>query len=239
MNQVLTIEDEKVVFVGKDSLNYTLSVNSLIKLLGYNQTSVPLPVIESIEKILPKVKNVLIPKGGFKLFNSQSVIFNKDSFIVKNEIFDCGRIIASNFKGCDSLAILTTTLGDKISDKIRDLMDDGDFLSGFILDKIASEIVEQYADKIEIMISQLIQNYNMSITNRYSPGYCGWDVKEQQKIFSLLPKDFCGINLTESSLMIPIKSVSAVIGIGKNAVKRDYQCSICDIEFCYKRERDV
>jgi hypothetical protein len=78
----------------------------------------------------------------------------------------------------------------------------------------------------------------MKITNRYSPGYCGWDVSDQHKLFSLLPNNFCGIKLTENALMIPIKSVSAVIGIGKNVERKDYQCSICEIEFCYKRGKN-
>ncbi|MCK7538940.1 MAG: hypothetical protein MZV63_52410 [Marinilabiliales bacterium] len=46
------------------------------------------------------------------------------------------------------------------------------------------------------------------ITNRFSPGYCGWDVAEQHKLFSFFKDNFCGITLTESALMNPVKSVS-------------------------------
>jgi len=53
------------------------------------------------------------------------------------------------------------------------------------------------------------------ITNRYSPGYCGWDVTEQHKLFQLMPENYCGIKLTPSALMDPVKSISGIIGIGK------------------------
>lgn len=238
MNEITLISNEAIFIVEKEKLSFSLSEQTLIKLLGYSPASAPQPVIEAVGNLLPKVTKLLSPQGGFKLFDFGSVSFGKDSFNVKEQTFECGKIIASNFKKCESLAILTVSLGNKISDEIRILMDSGDILSGFILDKIASEIVEQFADKIEEMISSLCQKQNLKITNRYSPGYCGWDVKEQQKLFSLLPDNFCGISLTDSSLMLPIKSVSAVIGIGKYADKREYQCSICDIEFCYKRERN-
>lgn len=238
MNQISIIENETIVTVGKEKLFYSLSENTLIKLLGYSQENVPHSVFESAKNLLSGVVKLLSPQGGFKIFDSQSVSFSKDYFRVKDQTFNCGKIITSNFKKCESLSIITVSLGNKISDEIRELMDSGDILAGFILDKIASEIVEQYADKIEEMISNLCNTQNLKITNRYSPGYCGWDVKEQQKLFALLPEKFCGISLTDSSLMIPIKSISAVIGIGKNAEKKDYQCSICDIEFCYKRERN-
>ena len=80
--------------------------------------------------------------------------------------------------------------------------------------------------------------FDYKTTNRYSPGYCGWNVSDQQKLFALLPKNFCGVSLNENSMMLPVKSISAVIGIGKTVEKKDYQCSICDVEFCYKRDRN-
>ena len=207
-------------------------------MLGYNSSNVPHPVIESLNQIKENLPKLLKPEGGYKLFQSDLVSFGKDRFEIDGITFNCEKIIASNFKKCDSIIILVITLGNEISDYIRNLMDNGEILTGFVADKIASEIVEQFADKIELKIANDISSNNLNITNRYSPGYCGWSVNEQHKLFSLLPEKFCGIKLTESALMTPIKSISAVIGVGENAKKRDYQCSICDIEFCYKRERN-
>lgn len=238
MDKPFELNKESVTYLNKGDLTFRLSSDSMIKLLGYNQFNVPQPVEESLQILLKKIPDLIQPQGGYKIFSSDSVKFNKDSFSISNSLFECGKIIASNFKECNSIVILAATLGDRISDYSRELMDEGEILSGFLLDKIASEIVEQYADRIEIIVGNKLLEFGLNITNRYSPGYCGWNVKEQHKLFSLLPEKFCGISLTESSLMIPIKSVSAVIGIGKNADKRDYQCSICDIEFCYKRERN-
>jgi hypothetical protein len=238
MNKILSIKNDSVTYLDRENLKFSLSEDSVIKLLGYNQFNVPQPVQESLNYLLKKIPDLIFPQGGYKILSSESVIFYKDSFSVKNTFFECGKIIASNFKGCESILILATTLGNKISDYARELMDEGEILSGFILDKIASEIVEQFADRIEIAVEKQLSELELKITNRYSPGYCGWNVSEQHKMFSLLPENFCGISLTESALMLPIKSVSAVIGIGTQAERRDYQCSICDIEFCYKRERN-
>jgi hypothetical protein len=73
------------------------------------------------------------------------------------------------------------------------------------------------------------------ITNHYSPGYCGWNVAEQQRLFALLPPGFCGVRLTPSSLMVPIKSISGVIGLGPEVRKRDYECNVCEVEDCIYR----
>jgi hypothetical protein len=37
--------------------------------------------------------------------------------------------------------------------------------------------------------------------------------------------------------MIPIKSVSAIVGLGNDVIKEDYNCELCDIDFCYKRDK--
>jgi hypothetical protein len=77
------------------------------------------------------------------------------------------------------------------------------------------------------------------ITNRYSPGYCGWDVAEQHKLFRLVPGNFCGIRLTESALMDPIKSISGIIGIGENVKFNKYTCNLCDFKNCrYRNSRE-
>lgn len=77
-------------------------------------------------------------------------------------------------------------------------------------------------------------------TNRFSPGYCGWHVSEQHKLFSLFPApEPCGVRLTPSALMMPIKSVSGIIGLGSHVRRMDYTCGLCDYLQCYKRKLKV
>jgi len=74
------------------------------------------------------------------------------------------------------------------------------------------------------------------VSNRFSPGYCTWDVSEQHKLFQLLPKEFCGVSLSDSALMQPIKSISGFIGIGKNITYNHYKCKFCTQKNCtYKK----
>ena len=74
------------------------------------------------------------------------------------------------------------------------------------------------------------------LTNRYSPGYCHWDVADQRKLFSLFPSAPCGVTLTSSLLMNPVKSISGVIGIGKSVGYRDYPCALCLSNHCIYRK---
>ena len=102
---------------------------------------------------------------------------------------------------------------------------------------MGSEIVESAMDKIQDDLEQKMEADGLHITDRYSPGYCGWSVGEQHKLFSFFPDNFCGITLTASSLMQPIKSVSGVIGIGSNVRRKGYVCQQCDMVNCIYREK--
>jgi len=110
-----------------------------------------------------------------------------------------------------------------------------DFLKGYIYDVIGSEIVEAAADLLQNDLEKNMLGKGKKITNRYSPGYCSWDVAEQHKLFQLIPDNFCGIRLTPSALMNPVKSISGFIGIGKDVRNNPYTCRLCNQRDCVYR----
>ena len=107
----------------------------------------------------------------------------------------------------------------------------------FIADALGSVIAEHCADQMEQHLQQSIDKLGWHHTNRFSPGYCGWHVSEQQLLFPLFQGHTCGVTVNASSLMVPIKSVSGIIGIGRNVRHLDYTCGLCDFQQCYKRHR--
>ena len=117
----------------------------------------------------------------------------------------------------------------------KELIEAGDYLEGYIVDLIGSGIVESVANQVHQHIRDLAASRGMKVTNYYSPGYCSWDVSEQQKLFRLLPEGCCGIALSESSLMSPIKSISGIIGIGETVGYKEYTCEICSMKDCIYR----
>ena len=174
-------------------------------------------------------------KAGFRLFSRESITVRKDGFSCNDLFFNTGALIAQKLKAAGEMAFFLVTAGIGIDTWSRSAFAAGDFLEGYMIDTFGSAIAEAAADAVEVKIEEHAAALAQFITNRYSPGYCGWDVGEQQKLFSLLPDKFCGVTLTGSSLMVPIKSVSGVIGVGKKAEKKDYQCSICEMTHCIRR----
>ena len=160
-------------------------------------------------------------------------------FFVIQELpdFDMGKIIFQQLKGAEAYALFIATSGRDFEAFQQQLKEDGDMVRVFIADALGSVIAEKCADEMEKNLQLSIEKLGWKHTNRFSPGYCGWHVSEQQKLFPLFDGNTCGVTLTESSLMLPIKSVSGIIGVGQKVRRLDYTCGLCNFEKCYKRRK--
>ena len=151
--------------------------------------------------------------------------------------FDIGTIIRHQLKGSEAYAFFIATSGGEFEAFQHRLTREGDMVRVFIADALGSVIAEKCADEMEKNLQESIGKLGWQHTNRFSPGYCGWHVSQQQLLFPLFKGETCGVTLNESSLMVPIKSVSGVIGVGKEVRKLDYTCGLCNFEKCYKRQK--
>lgn len=160
-------------------------------------------------------------------------------FFVIRELpaFDMGKIIFRQLRGSEAYALFVCTAGMDYEAYQQRLKAEGDMVRVFIADALGSVIAEKCADKMENSLQLSIDKLGWHHTNRFSPGYCGWHVSQQQMLFPLFDGHTCGITLTDSSLMVPIKSVSGIIGLGKEVRKLDYTCGLCTFEKCYKRKK--
>jgi len=149
--------------------------------------------------------------------------------------FDMGKIILRQLRGSEAYAFFICTSGVEFEAYQQRLMKEGDMVRVFIADALGSVIAEKTADLMEQYLQESIDKLGWLHTNRFSPGYCGWHVSQQQLLFPLFEGHTCGVRLTDSSLMVPIKSVSGIIGLGKEVRRLDYTCGLCDFKQCYKR----
>ena len=162
-------------------------------------------------------------------------------FLVVRELpdFDMGKIILRQLRGAEAYALFVCTAGVEYEIFQQRLKTENDMVRMFIADALGSVIAEKCADSMEESLQLSIDKLGWKHTNRFSPGYCGWHVGEQQKLFPLFDSHTCGVTLTDSSLMVPIKSVSGIIGVGQEVRRLDYICGLCTFEKCYKRKKII
>jgi hypothetical protein len=210
------------------------SLENIIRSMGYANSAIPDGYGNLLDDLFLQVKNIIAPQCGFIVLPEKSVTAKPKQIILNDKVFETNRIIAAPLKKMEKIVIFVATIGDEFDRWSKNTFDNGDLLEGYLIDLLGSEIAESAADWIEAKINQYAKNEELACSNRYSPGYCGWNVAEQRQLFDFLPANFCNISLTDSALMTPHKSVSGIIGIGKNMVRQNYPCAVCKVEHCYK-----
>ncbi|MEE9554540.1 MAG: vitamin B12 dependent-methionine synthase activation domain-containing protein [candidate division Zixibacteria bacterium] len=128
----------------------------------------------------------------------------------------------SIYKSSESMSLFSVTIGKQICTEISSLFEANDFPSGSMLDSAASEGAELVAEAIDKQYRTFISGsagFDSSVGfMRFSPGYCGWHISAQKRLFEFLKPGEIGIELNDSYLMIPIKSVSGIIISGKKGI---------------------
>jgi len=216
----------------------TVNVKAIERALGYVSQSIPDHFQEVLNNLIQESQNHLLLKGGFKLIKEDFRVKNTSKVIINNTEFITEKIITTQMQNIEGLALFACTLGKQFDDWCRTFDSQNDIFYRYFADVIGSEIVEAAVDWLEKEINFEVEKAGLKCTNRYSPGYCDWNVSDQHNLFSFFPENFCGIEVTESALMTPIKSVSGIIGLGTNVTRKAYTCKICTMENCYLRVRE-
>ncbi len=222
------------VFVCRFEHPLALSRRRIARVLGY-RNEVPEYVAEAIDAVCADLRHTSRPVGGFRLLDVSCMAAGLSC---EGQFFATGPEISAPLMQAERVAVFVGTVGEGYEQLHRRYTDEDEPLLIYTLDAVGSELAERVADRIEKIVGAQAKADGFSISNRYSPGYCGWKVAEQHALFSLLPKDFCGITLSPSAMMRPIKSVSGVIGLGMNIKHNAYRCDLCDMrETCRGRSR--
>ena len=203
--------------------------------MGYRQEAPDEAIKALISEVMTECETLSNIKAEYRIFDNIQFDESGKTVKINNLVFNINKTVYSQLKKSQSLAVFLCTAGEDIGIRSKKATEDGDPLKAYIYDVIGSEIVEAASEIILNELDKGIIPLGLKTTNSFNPGYCGWDVAEQHKLFHLVPGDFCGIRLTESALMDPVKSGSGFIGIGKEVKRVPYTCSFCDMKDCFYR----
>ena len=207
---------------------------AIIRDLGYDEDSFFEPFPTYLDQAMADCKELKDINGAYVIaepdFNDSA-----SSIVINGQVFKTGRTIRKELEYSEKLAFFVCTAGESISQKSDSLLKGDDPVLGYIYDVIGSAIAEAVGDRLQEEVRTSAEKSGEKITNRYSPGYCHWNVKDQHKLFDLFGGTVCGVLLTPSALMKPVKSISGVFGIGKQVEFHDYRCNLCNLDNCIYR----
>lgn len=148
--------------------------------------------------------------------------------VVGTELVLRGSSAASHLMGCESCLLICATAGSRADELIRAEQAE-DITRGFMTDCLASAAVEGICNELEALLAERLKAQGKFITWRFSPGYGDLPLDIQPDIIRVLDADKrAGVSCTESLLLTPRKSVTAVIGISSRPIeKKRISCLAC------------
>lgn len=208
---------------------------AIITMLGDESENMDVTLDAIIDEQIVIAQSKVKANGAFIIKNIDELDTENGILTIDNIKLNVHRTVALQLKKAEKVALFICTIGDAVELQAKALMDEGHFLEGYTTDLIGSTAAEEVAERLHHQIKDEVAKDGLFVSNRFSPGYCNWNVEEQFKLFLLMGENGCGITLTDSALMHPIKSVSGLIGIGKTLKWKPYTCQQCSDKNCIFR----
>ncbi len=202
--------------------------DEVARYLGFGRSRPDSEIKQQIEMVTEELFSALSCRACFTLCDisvvKQTIDFG--AFSVKS----AG--LSKNLSGCGRAVLFGATVGagaDRIIAKYSKLSP----ASAVIAQAAGAAAIESWCDLFCSRLGDKLRKEHLFLRPRFSPGYGDFALSHQQDLFRILecPKQI-GVTLTDSFMMTPSKSVSAVIGLSRENTR----CDKSGCENCGKRE---
>lgn len=197
---------------------------------------------------LEEVERTLMPLLQYKVCYVRLPITQKEEKPILPFETD-SRDLEKCLTGCDQVLLFAATLGLEV-DRMIQRCRGGDMTRALLAQALGAERIEALCDTFCSELSELLQKESRESTPRFSPGYGDLSLTAQRDLFQLLDcTRKIGISLQDSCIMMPSKSVTAIVGIRPAAYRKSkvcqeahhdqIKCKSCSKKDCQFRMREA
>lgn len=214
-----------------------VSQREIARYLGY-QGIKPTPDIQQIiDEVLEDLQSAVKP----------GLVYKTWPCTVDGEELDLGPIhvyskdLSRNLYGCETVILLGATLGTGADYQIR-RFEKTDIVKAAVAQAAAAAMIEAYIDQQQELLRIEYEKEGLFMRPRFSPGYGDFSLSVQPEFLSVLQmRRFLGVSLTDGMLMVPSKTVTAVIGLARAPYlcrEKAEDCATCSMESCAFRKME-
>lgn len=209
-----------------------INKQEVIRYLGMNKSE----TINSIDRLIDEITNKLLaevsPKCAYKKYDITVLDNTVEIDGIKIESVK----LSNHLKGCKSAYLFVATLGLAADNCIR-LYSTTNMSRCAVAQAVCTALIENYCNEQQARIADIELKNGKFLRSRFSPGYGDFPLEHQKDILPRLEASKrVGITLTDSLLMVPTKSVSAIIGVTDSKDCNINRCKKCENLACEFRE---
>jgi hypothetical protein len=185
-------------------------------------------IIEAAKRELAELAR---PAAAWAMFPVKGI--SHDKLVLENGVKIGGGPVTKVVCGAAELVAGVCTIGPGMEQRAKECLAGGESFHGIVLDLLASWAAGAVREQLVLQLQldhYKARGWHASI--HLGPGESAFPITEQRVIFDLLKDEVAhiGVRLEPSMLMVPIKSVSFIIGAGPNPLGQESgsQCEYCD-----------
>lgn len=228
------MKDMKII---KD-LKLDLDKEEILRYQGYSRKKVKEPnqnILRITKEEINRGYSLFKPQGIYSLIKIKGSALEGRINLESGLIFRFAKSIIKQLKGASHLLVGVVTIGDLLEKKVSELFSHGEFPQALALDAVGTVAVEDFSRKVRKLARQEAIEQGFKTSRHFSPGYSGWEVSQQEIVFKSIPSDNIGVRLSKGFMMLPQKSLSWVIGAGKEIIvssEEENKCKNCQSKYC-------
>jgi hypothetical protein len=140
-----------------------------------------------------------------------------------------GRAVSEEIGAAREVVVLVATIGGQLEEEVERRFPD-DPCVAVAIDALGSAALHQIAVIMRGTIEARARRRSWQVTAPVAPGSAGWPlVSGQRQVFGVVDASLIGVALNESSMMLPRKSMSFVVGLGADVSYETTPCARCDL----------
>lgn len=207
-----------------------------VRYLGYGRNAVDDQTRTMIAESFEILQSIAGRKSIYRIFCLEHLGDNRISF---GNLEVQSKSLAKNLKGCDKIVVFGATLGIGVDQLIR-RTSLTDMAKAVVLQACAAALLEEYCNECQEKIEVQMRKEGYYLRPRFSPGYGDFSIEHQHYITRMIDSaKTIGLTITDSLMMTPTKSVTAVIGLSTSEENCHRQgCEACSKKDCIYR-RDI
>ena len=192
-----------------------------LQYLGYLGSGIPEELEADITRCEQQILTTARPHAVWRYFELQP-----DGSFRGTEFKPEGKDVPELLKECSGVILMAATLGSEAELLLR-RSQSRNMGDAVILDAAASAAIENVCDNLcEDLAGEFAPKH---LTDRFSPGYGDFPFSQQRDFFEVLDiTRRIGVSLSASGLMLPQKSVTALIGVSDRPQPHRHRgCASC------------
>ena len=216
-------EKEKVIMLNPNRAE-------VYRYLGYRGNMPDDRMIQVVEQCINELIKESSPKFVCKELN---ILIENQGKIQLSDIEIVSKNLSKNLAGCEKVILFAATLGvgaDRLISRAA-VAKPSEML---IYQAASAAMIEAFCNYNNSRLKREYESGGSFLRPRFSPGYGDFSLGHQKDILQILnAAKIAGITLTESLLMMPSKSVTAVIGVSNFPNNCDInKCDMCEKKDC-------